>query len=179
MKELGLTRSYRHQNTIRNFIKDLMALPNLPPDHILGTFDQLKVRCPMSEATVALRKLVNYFEVNWIGSNKTPPQAWSTYKRAVRTNNDVEGWHNRLNDALPCAHPNMYLLIEELATETSYLPIQIRLVAQQNLMRRVTKKAADKQDALIKIWDDYEADLISASALLRACGKLTDHDESG
>lgn len=179
MKQLGLTTSYRFQSTIRAFIKDLMALPNLPANHIVGTFDRLKMRCPLGEATAPLRKLLNYYEVNWITNTKTPPATWSTYKRAVRTNNDVEGWHNRLNEGSQCAHPNMYLLIRQLAKETTILPLQISLVAQECLMRRVTKKAADKQDALIKIWDQYEVDAISASALLRACGKLTDHDESG
>lgn len=173
-----MTRAYRFQTTIRAFIKDLMALPNLPAEHIIGTFDRLKMRCPIGEATEPLRKLVDYLSVNWVHNNKTPPQSWSTYKRAVRTNNDVEGWHHRLNEGSSSPHPNMYLLIKQLGKETAMLPIQISLVAQENLMRRVTKEAKDKQDALIRLWDQYEVDALSATALLRECGKLTDHSEA-
>lgn len=155
-----------------------MALPNLPPNHVKDSFDQLKLRLPVSEHTNALRELFAYFETNWVNSAKTPPETWSTWRRAVRTNNNVEGWHNRLNSACASPHPNLYLLIWELGKETSYLPLQIRLVAQENLLRRVTREAAEKQDSLIALWDRYEANTISTSAFLRECGKLTDHDES-
>jgi len=29
--------------------------------------------------------------------NKTNHENWSVYRRVIRTNNDVEGWHHRLN----------------------------------------------------------------------------------
>ena len=41
-------------------------------------------------------KLLSYVEDTWIASSSRTPASWTTFKRAVRTNNDVEGWHQRL-----------------------------------------------------------------------------------
>lgn len=47
--------------------------------------------------TEQLKAFANYLEHNWIVTNTWPPSCWSVYLRAIRTNNDVEGWHNGLN----------------------------------------------------------------------------------
>ena len=44
----------------------------------------------------ALKQLVDYIQRIWIDSNIWPPAAWSGYRLSVRTNNNLEGWHNRL-----------------------------------------------------------------------------------
>ena len=47
--------------------------------------------------TEQLKAFANYLEHNWIVTNTWPPSCWIVYLRAIRTNNDVEGWHNGLN----------------------------------------------------------------------------------
>ena len=49
------------------------------------------------EATAALTLLLQYVGRTWIESNIWPPACWSVYFQSVRTNNDLEGWHTRLN----------------------------------------------------------------------------------
>ena len=44
-----------------------------------------------------LNKLLQYVSRTWINSVVWPPECWSVYYQSVRTNNDLEGWHNRLN----------------------------------------------------------------------------------
>jgi len=39
-----------------------------------------------------------HMERQWISSTTWPPTTWSVFRQPVRTNNDVEGWHCRLND---------------------------------------------------------------------------------
>ena len=39
--------------------------------------------------------LVNYVQATWIESLLWPANSWTAFKSSVRTNNDVDGWHNR------------------------------------------------------------------------------------
>ena len=41
VKEYGLLSAYVHQLPVRNYVRDLMALPNLPASHIINAFNQL------------------------------------------------------------------------------------------------------------------------------------------
>ena len=70
-------------------------------------FDQLNERA----TTPGLRDLFQYVRITWIESALWPPSAWSVIWKAVRTDNDVEGWHRRINERarrLPC--PYSYVL---------------------------------------------------------------------
>ena len=69
------------------------ALPFLPADAIPEAFFKLKRKANTDQ----LKAVADYIEQNWIVSNTWAPSCWSVYLRAVQTNNDVEGWHNRLN----------------------------------------------------------------------------------
>jgi len=41
--------------------------------------------------------VITYVNTTWLDSRLWPAHSWSAYKSSVRTNNDVEGWHNWLN----------------------------------------------------------------------------------
>lgn len=177
VKELGFSHAYKNNTVIHDYVRELMALPNLPAEHIAGSFDWLKSQCPETDNPAALEKLLRYFDRNWINNNTSPPSSWSNYKRTVRTNNDVEGWHQGLNGSTPIAHPNMYFLLFLLGVETARLPLQIRMVCQQQVIRRCRKETILKNQRLNKLWEEYDSKDITTSAFLRACGKLADHNE--
>ena len=44
-----------------------------------------------------LEKLMSYINKNWNKSLTFKPENWCIYQSAICTNNDVEGWHKRLN----------------------------------------------------------------------------------
>ena len=44
-----------------------------------------------------LEKLMRYINKNWNKSLTFKPENWCIYQSAICTNNDVEGWHKRLN----------------------------------------------------------------------------------
>jgi len=53
------------------------------------------------------------------------------FKRSVRSNNDVEGWHRRLNQKASRGQLNMYLLLLLLlGTETELLKVQLTLLKE-------------------------------------------------
>ena len=91
VKEIGLHTAYLYQQQVRAYIRELMALPHLPANHIIPAFQQLKERCPRTNEK--LLDLLPYFDENWVNSTSRPPASWSIFKHMVRTNDDVEGWH--------------------------------------------------------------------------------------
>ena len=86
--------------------------------------------------TDQLGRLVQYIRRQWIESEVFTPRNWCVYKEPVRTNNDLEGWHNALNRWAggQCGLP-LYLLIELLDREAKLTAITIRLVSDNKLKR--------------------------------------------
>ena len=72
-----------------------MALPYLPSEHIVEMFRRLRQKAE----THSLMSLTNYIYNTWIANSIWTPNSWSVYNHLIRTNNDVEGWHSKLNRA--------------------------------------------------------------------------------
>ena len=47
--------------------------------------------------TPMLADLAMYIRIKWIDGSIWQPETWSVFGQAIRTNNDVEGWHGMLN----------------------------------------------------------------------------------
>ncbi len=57
---------------------------------------------------------------------RLPPQDWNYHDYdGPRTNNHLEGWHNRLNRIVGKAHPNVYKLIEVFQREEAAVSVTI------------------------------------------------------
>ena len=140
--------------------------PFLPAARILPEFQRLKD----GARTASLEALVQYVENNWISSTVWPPAAWSVYMLPIRTNNDVEGWHNSLNRrANNRVHLPFYLLVELLHQEARLVFIQIKLVSDGKLSRIQRKKYRLLQSKIFKHWEDFNNDEITARRLLKLC----------
>ena len=84
--------AYHEDNDIFNFIRKLLALPFLPAEHISDMFDFLQTKA----GSAKLRDLTAYIKDTWITGLWTSKH-WSLFNQLFRTNNGVEGWHDRLN----------------------------------------------------------------------------------
>ena len=107
------------------------------------------------------------------------PSDCTAFKKAIRTNSDVEGWHNGLNrrtsgrGQLP-----MHLLIKFLHKEATLTALQTRLVSERKLRRIQRRKYRELQAKLFELWDQYKAKERSAKSLLKACSNLNGPRES-
>ena len=63
-----------------------------------------------------LIKLVNYIRKTWITSTVYQISSWCVFGQPIRTNNDVEGWHRRLNKKACDQTPPFYDLVRPLST---------------------------------------------------------------
>ena len=93
--ELGLFRLYQRSSSSNLFCTKLMALPFLTSACIPGAFFELKRLC---ESHAGLTQFCSYSERQWIVSEFYHPARWSVFTKDMRTNNDLEGWHRRLNN---------------------------------------------------------------------------------
>ena len=120
-----------------------------------------------------LRNLTDYIQEQWIESTVFTPKDWSVFKQPIRTNNDIEGWHNALNRrAGGQCRLQFYLLIELLHREARLTSITIKLVSDKKLKRIQRRKYRQLQQKLFDAWEQYQTGNKSASQLLRCCSHL-------
>ena len=86
------------RSSIHRFIRKVLALPFLPVEQITETFNTLKDTVDTEKIT----KLMDYINNTWINGSTWKPASWTVYGQSVRTNNDVEGWHHRINRNQTC-----------------------------------------------------------------------------
>ena len=167
-QELGLAVPYKDIAPVRTFIKRLMALPYIPSDHIMTTFEALVSTAPEGPC----QDLATYVRATWIQGNWCPAD-WSVYQCSVRTNNDVEGWHRRLNGLAGSRSQPFYVSVPLLHREAETVRRQVKLVKEGKLQRyqRVTYRRL--QGRFFTLWDQYEARDLTTKQLLRACSHLT------
>ena len=92
------------------------------------------------------------------------------YRQPIRTNNDIEGWHNPLNrraggqSGLP-----LYSLIGLLDREARLTAVTIWLVSDKKLKRVQRKRYRSLQAKLFDIWEQYDNRQKTAIQLLKIC----------
>ncbi len=102
-----------------------------------------------------------------------PRQQWSVFNRAIRTNNDVEGWHTRLNRLARKNSLPMYSLIDLLEEEAEYAKHETRLVSAGKLKRYQREAFRDCQTKIMELWDRYtDDDTFDAISLMSAISKV-------
>ena len=145
-----------------------MALPLLPAEHIQPAFDELVDHLP-DDVDERVADLVHYVRSTWIESRLWPAAAWSAFRSFIRTNNDVEGWHNRLNQQSRRGKLDIYQLAPLLFEEAQFVSLQAVLVTE-NRVRRYQKSVYRRiQGRLFQYWERYADGEISTSQLLRKC----------
>lgn len=146
VQELGLQSSYSHNLGMHSFVKKMMALPFLPEEEIESMFQRLQ-----RHASEPLQKFTGYVNNTWINGTWGPSD-WTAFKKAIRINNDVEGWHHGLNRrASGRGQLPMYLLIQFIHKEATFTALKIRLVSEMKLRRIQRRKYRELQAKLVEL----------------------------
>ncbi|WAR31255.1 hypothetical protein MAR_033797, partial [Mya arenaria] len=106
VQRLGLATQYSQDRGTHAFIRKVLSLPFLHQEHIRPTFECMK-DYTSSEAVLPL---LEYLDQQWFNSPCWTVEEWCVFGQAVRTNNDVEGWHRPLNRKTGAAPPSFVLL---------------------------------------------------------------------
>ncbi|XP_071848832.1 uncharacterized protein [Apostichopus japonicus] len=167
VQNLGLRTAYLTDSGSQSFIKKLMALPMLPVGQIRPQFDVLAGEAASDE----MKALCLYIRETWMGDGLWAPDAWCMYRRSIRTNNDVEGWHHALNKDVGAKSP-FYPLLWAMFEAASFVKVQVLLVSEGKLKRAERKGYKNIQKKLSNYWDEFEEGKRSTSRLLQACAKM-------
>ena len=145
----------------------LLELALLPAEHIAPVFATLKDKANSDK----LQALTGYIEKTWINSNTWPPANWSVFGQSVRTNDDVEGWRQKLNsETRPST--GMYQLAAILYREAASLPLMMRPFSEGKVHCHQSTDARTMQAKLKAQWDRYRTGVITAFKLLRVCAGI-------
>ena len=121
--------------------KKVLALHLLPYKKIPNTFkalekEQINIGKHLrSDERRLLKRFFSYVTRQWIKSKCWGPKKWSVFNQAIRTNNDAEGWHNRIYSKAK-KELNFYELVELLFKEADLINLQAKLLCQQKMMRQ-------------------------------------------
>jgi len=169
MQALGLQSAYHEDHGTRRFCRKLLALPFLPHEHIMPTFQSLRAQVVDN---APLEGLVNYIYNTWLHNSQWTVQELSVYKRAVRTNNDVEGYHRRLQHRAQLGNLQFYLLLRLLHQEAQLVPLHAQLLTQHALKRVQRSRTRKVQAKIFGLWSDYRHGRLQVAQLLRAIGRI-------
>ena len=123
--------------------------------------------------TAQLQTIMQYISRTWIHNSLWPTSSWSIFNQSIRTNNDIEGWHNRLNKrAAGRCNLQFYLLVSLLHKEAKLTSVYIRLVSEKKLRRIQRKKYRDLQGKIFTLWEEHVRVERSAYQLLKACAHV-------
>ena len=102
-----------------------------------------------------IAKHLDYVRQTWVDSTVWPPSTWSVFRQPVRTNNDVEGWHCRLNVKAHHSRLNMYQLIQLLHTESELVDVAVRMLSECGTTRLQKRAYSRVHTRFNKLWDEY------------------------
>lgn len=86
----------------------------------------------------------------------------------VRTNNDVEGYHTRINGRAQRGQLQLYLLVHFLHEEARLVTLQMKLVSANKLKRYQRLTYRRLQGKLFKLWEKYIEHEMTPKQLLKA-----------
>ena len=120
-QEVGLGVHYNDRDCdLRRIIKMLFALAFLPSDEVAATFQDiilLELRPPFCNDTgqlddVRLEEFFQYYLNTWLGSAERLAMFNCFHRQDHRTNNYLEGFHNKLQKSMKSSHPNLWKFID-------------------------------------------------------------------
>ena len=93
----------------------------------------------------------------WFSSSVWKPQDISAYQRLVRTNNDLEGYHRRLNARINKDNPSLFSLLEVLYKESQLVNLTAKLVTSNTVKMQRQRKTQERQGKLEDLWSEYDS----------------------
>ena len=166
--EIGLKRDYEKKEDIYKFIRKLMALPFLPAEHIVPSFEHLE----QTVSAPSLLELCTYIHDTWLTSSVWSVESWCQFMQPIRTNNDVEGWHRKLSALCNSNAPPFYALVQLLFNSVKSMSIEIRMLSHGKLVRKQKKKYRLIQGKIFELWAKYNSHNLTTSKLLKSVSYL-------
>ncbi|CAF4082155.1 unnamed protein product, partial [Rotaria sordida] len=170
----GLQEAYQNVEVVRQMLRQIMALAFIPSDQIKIVYNDV-IKPQLSNVPTRptslrhnLRNFLKYYESYWL----TKIYKFCVFDQPTRTNNELEGYNNKMNVQLT-AHPHLYRLIIWFEKE--------ELLVQQLAMKVISDIPVHKRkrapitvlidNSLQSLWNSYKAGTLTPKALLLESSK--------
>ena len=154
VQKLGLAEDYREKDEIRDFIQRSAAISFVPPNFVRVAWTGVKADMP-DDARV--KEYVEYFDKTWM-DGQFRLRMWNHYAQTgPRTNNHLEGWHNRLKRLSRKAHPNLYEVLELFQREEAASSVTITQLEAGGVRKAKRRKVVQREERIQALWTELEA----------------------
>ncbi|KRX12600.1 hypothetical protein T07_10087 [Trichinella nelsoni] len=173
--DLGMCTSYIHEEQYKKKIKMLLATAFLPLHDVAAAVELLG-----RDVTGSVAALFNYFRVEWMPYDRLP--LWNVYNVNIRTNNDLEGWHFKMNRLAGNRYLGFYellqLLIDEQGSTETLIQRVISGCATANDLLIKNKKYEELQLSITALTAEYDGGTRTMEQFLRAVAYLVPEEEN-
>ena len=108
-----------------------------------------------------MEDFITYFQDTWLLGN-FQPSVWNVFETTgPRTNNHLEGWHNRLKIIVGKPHPNVYEIVEVFQKEQLSVEVSLAQLAVRVRPPRRAKKTIEKERKLTELKQRFQDQAIS------------------
>ena len=163
VQSLGLQETYVNNQEFRLNVRMISALSFVPVEDTHDAFNTLAEHCGEAEQPV-----LDYFETYYIGELRRgryrtpmfPHSLWNMHTRVQRnlprTNNYLEGWHNRFSGMFKECHPSIEILKQE-SSHNHLIMAQFIAGAPPPAQKRIYQEVSTRLRNLV---DGYDIDNI-------------------
>jgi len=111
IQDIGLAVPYKEDDAVKTWVRRAAGLPLIPPEDVQDVWVEAMEETP---AIHDAQRFNDYMVTTWVDDDARFPIAlWNHFHTTgPRTNNNLEGFHHKLNRTLPHRHPNVYRFIE-------------------------------------------------------------------
>ena len=169
----SLHQQYKEMGPSAILLRKFMGLALVPESKVRSCFDKLNETVDEIQDEVLrgnYQDFANYMRTQWIEGNTFKPKDWVVYRFSVRTNNDLEGFHNRLNIRSTSAKLRLDPLVQRMYSEAEHMKtILAEMDAGRFQAKPVNPNSFDRNARLTAIWKNYQEDeTLLEHALLHA-----------
>lgn len=152
IQSIGLQSSYTDDASYKKFFRKVISLAFIPHIYVQVVWRGLEAAAPQDNKVSAFSE---YFKTTWLNGVYEIAE-WNTYnEEGPRTNNHIEGWHNKVNRIIGKAHPNVFELVELFKMEQASTEVTLRQLAAGGLLPNPRKKYTIKERRILTIQEKF------------------------
>jgi len=123
VQRFQLVKDYTEDMEVKKLVRRAAALPLVPLDKVEDVWLETISDSPQGEQVV---RFMDYITTQWIEGRVFQPHVWNHFDNdGRRTNNNLEGWHHKMNNIAEKSHPNIFEVIKILKREQSVTEVKV------------------------------------------------------
>ena len=141
----------------------------MPADKIKST---AQILFQSSPKTPGILVLDHYFQNFWLAERLCKVSSWCQFRKLIRSNNDLEGYHTRLKSKAQKRKLNFYKLIQLLHEESTFVAKVEQFVTEHKVIRSNIIRSMEKNRRLNDLWTLFDYQKLTPLELVEQCAKF-------